>query len=216
MPCAIICDYDGTLVDTETLLELANHDLCAMHGKPYDSKLVRARVMARPDPEYTQGIREVCDIPGPLAEVIEERLAIYFRLQDERGVLPKLGADACLRAWHERQIPIAVASSSSRMHVQHMLKRLGWSELVRAVIGPEDVEQGKPAPDMYLKAAEAVGCAPQDCIAIEDAPAGVASAKSAGMFVIGLLDERYVSALPGADAVVKTWQEVASVVASRM
>jgi len=204
MKCsAVIFDYDGTLVDTETLLEKSNESLCRSFGGVYDSVAFRSRVMAHPDPEYTAGLQEVCRLPGSVDALIKARLERYREAELEIGLHPKPGADALIRSLHDRGIKLAIATSSRRAWIERDLKKLGWSGIFDAVVDYADVLRGKPAPDIYLEAARRLTVEPSKCVAIDDSPAGVASAKAAGIRVIGLLDRRYVKHLD-ADEVVES------------
>jgi len=205
---AVIFDYDGTLVDTETLLEKANDAVCRQFGVPYDSAAFRARVMAHPDPEYTATLKEVCRLPGSIDEVIAARHEAYRHAETETGLHPKPGADALVRQLHDEGYKLAIATSSGRAHVERDLERLGWNDLFDDIVDYTDVAHPKPAPDIYREAARRLRCEDGSCIAIDDSPAGVASAKDAGLLVIGLLDRRYVHELPDADRIVESLEEV--------
>jgi HAD superfamily hydrolase (TIGR01509 family) len=81
-------------------------------------------------------------------------------------------------------IPCGVASSSSHELIELLLEKIGCDSCFDFVVSGEDVVEGKPAPDIYLKAAEKAGIEPKMCIAVEDAPAGILSAKNAGLVCI--------------------------------
>jgi HAD superfamily hydrolase (TIGR01509 family) len=84
------------------------------------------------------------------------------------------------------KMPIAVASGGSRYVVEKTLKLLDCSDWFDEVVTADDVVNGKPAPDIFLKAAEMLGVAPEKCLVIEDAPPGVIAAQAAGMQVISV------------------------------
>ena len=98
-------------------------------------------------------------------------------------------ADAAetLRELVDDGVPVAIASSSSREHVVRILERSGIASLVGAVVGADDVTNHKPDPEPYLAAAAALGQAPERCAAVEDTPIGIASARAAGLFTVGVL-----------------------------
>ncbi len=93
------------------------------------------------------------------------------------------GAIALVRNLQQTGIPIAVCSSSRRNWVETCLEKLDILDAFAVVVTGGDVEQGKPAPDIYLLSAERLGLEPATCLAIEDAPAGIQSAAAAGMTV---------------------------------
>jgi beta-phosphoglucomutase-like phosphatase (HAD superfamily) len=89
-----------------------------------------------------------------------------------------------------RQIPWAVATSSPRHHAEIILTQLALADSCRAIAGGDEVRQGKPAPDIYLLAAERLGIAPAHCLALEDSLPGSQAAVAAGMVTV---------AVPGGD-----------------
>jgi HAD superfamily hydrolase (TIGR01509 family) len=91
-------------------------------------------------------------------------------------------ADAC---------PLALASSSNREVFETVLELAGLTDCFRATVSSEEVEHGKPAPDVYLEAARRLGVAPERCAAVEDSHAGIRSAKAAGMRVIAIPNASY-------------------------
>jgi HAD superfamily hydrolase (TIGR01509 family) len=103
------------------------------------------------------------------------------------------GALELLAALRERAIPIGLATNSGREFATRALRAAGVYDRFDAVLSAEDVEHPKPAPDVYLAAAAAVGADPEDCVALEDSETGVAAARAAGMTVIG------VPSFPGID-----------------
>jgi HAD superfamily hydrolase (TIGR01509 family) len=89
------------------------------------------------------------------------------------------------------QHPLGVASSANRPLIELALELSGLRDRFQAVVSSEEVERGKPAPDVYLEAARRLGVDPADCVAVEDATNGLLSAHAAGMRVIAVPDPRY-------------------------
>ena len=102
------------------------------------------------------------------------------------NVIASDGLGWLLNALKSLGIRIGLATSSQRNWVEAVLSRLAVTDAFDAIATTEMVEQAKPAPDVYLLAATKLGIGPERCIAIEDTPRGIASAKSAGMFVIAV------------------------------
>ena len=97
-------------------------------------------------------------------------------------------------------MPVGVASSSPRERLHRTLRRAGLLDAFDVVVAGDEVTNGKPAPDMFLLAAERLGVAPEQCIVIEDSPPGVQAGLAAGMHTIGV--SRTGAPLAGADRVV--------------
>ena len=172
----VVFDCDGTLVDSEPLsgeawrriaapygYEITDEDLAAVVGFPYvRTHAFMAERVALPDAETL--------LPRINAEL--------FALIDER-LEPFEDALTAVGELRERGVRIAVASSSVRERLDRTLARAGLS--FEITIAGDEVEHGKPAPDMFLLAAERLGVAPERCAVVEDSPPGVAAGRAAGM-----------------------------------
>jgi HAD superfamily hydrolase (TIGR01509 family) len=101
---------------------------------------------------------------------------------------------------HHRDLPMAVASNAEAANVQFVLDAAGLRSFFRAIVDGHQVSRPKPAPDVFLKAAELLAVAPRDCIVLEDSYSGVAAARAAGMRVVGLRTTH--RELPGTDLAV--------------
>ena len=89
------------------------------------------------------------------------------------------------RQWRGR-VPLGVATGGARLVIEKTLQAVGLSDLFDEVVAAEDVEIGKPAPDIFLEAADRLDVAPGKCLALEDAPAGIMAAQRAGMTVLAV------------------------------
>lgn len=168
---------DGVLVDGEPLHFQAVNQLLAAEGKsislddykPYMgtktgwADMISAYGLSRPHEHYS--------------EIYREMILESYRLNSE----PLPGAVELVRALNRAGVRTAVASSSILPWVQACLRRLGLADAFESVTTGTDVEHGKPAPDIYLLAANRLEVDPARCLAFEDAPAGILSAKAAGM-----------------------------------
>jgi mannitol-1-/sugar-/sorbitol-6-phosphatase len=177
----VIFDCDGTLVDSEPLsgetwrrvarpygYDITDEDLAAVTGFPYvrTHAFFAARVALPAADELLPELNRV------LFALIDERLEVFADAVE---------AVAGLRA---RGVPIAVASSSVRERLDRTLARAGLS--FEVTVAGDEVEHGKPAPDMFLRAAARLGLAPAACVAVEDSPPGVAAGRAAGMPTLGV------------------------------
>jgi len=102
-----------------------------------------------------------------------------------------------------RSIKIAIGSASH--NAPGLIKAMALEKYIDYIVNPYDVKRGKPAPDIFLKAADTLGAKPSDCIGIEDAVAGIKAIKDAGMYAIGIGD---VEVLKAADVVFKSISEI--------
>jgi len=129
-----------------------------------------------------------------LRSYADEKEGLYRELS--RGRLVALsGLDRLLERLHARSIPVAVATSAPPENVRHTLADLGLDARLDRVVRADEVPRGKPHPDVFLAAARLLGVPPAECVAFEDAPAGVAAAKAAGMTCVGVTTSFTASAL---------------------
>ena len=124
-------------------------------------------------------------LPRSLPEYIGIYDAAVLRVLEVRRE-PAAGVVELLSAARARGMRVALASSSRRLWVDATLRSIGLSDAFEVIVSGDDVQHGKPDPEIYLLAASRLGLAPERCLAIEDAPNGVLSARSAGMPVIGV------------------------------
>lgn len=133
------------------------------------------------------------------------RWIVDVESSDFEGVLPMPGAVETLASLPPEQV--AVATSATEGVMRGRLRAAGFPVLPSVLVHQELVEHGKPAPDIFLKAAELLGIDPASALVVEDAPVGVAAAKSAGMASLGILSTTPAAGLP-ADAVVTSLADV--------
>lgn len=181
---AVVFDLDGTLTDTEHLWDLVRREMAVADGIAWPEDASRA-MMGMSTQEWSAYLSEVVGFPGTAAELA--RRSIEGMQQHYRDGLPVLpGAVAAVRRMHA-QWPVALASSSPRVLIDAAVAELGLAEVFSATLSTEELGgAGKPAPDVYLAACRALGVAPAQAVAVEDAHNGILAAKAAGMAVIAI------------------------------
>jgi HAD superfamily hydrolase (TIGR01509 family) len=180
----VVFDCDGTLVDTEPLSERAWTEVLAHRGyattaQDFDHVLGRhdAHSYAYFD-ERTGGLGD----PGRFRTELRE---VFYALFDrELEVFDDVVAT--IRELAAAGVPVAVASSSLRSHVERVMERCGLTDVVRAALGSDDTSEHKPHPAPYLTAAQRLGVEAERCTAVEDTRVGIASARAAGMFTVAV------------------------------
>ena len=187
-PRAVIYDLDGVLLETEHFYTQVTRDIVAAYGKTFDWS-VKSNMIGRPSRESALYLVDALSLPISADDYLamrEKALAVLFPAASE-----KAGAEAFTRRLHERGVQQAVATSSEQKLFDLKTQRHGaWFALFSVTVTGDDprVRHGKPAPDIFLVAADALGIAPGDCVVFEDSPVGVAAARSAAMQVIALPD----------------------------
>lgn len=181
---AVIFDCDGTLVNSMPAHFEAWCDALSFYG---------AANVFQEDVFYAMGGRPTKDIvvslnedyglkldPGAVA--MKKREAYLTRLHRIELIDEVADFAQSLRG----KLPMAIATGGTRLVIEKTLQAVGVSDLFDEVVTANEVKVGKPAPDIFLHAASLLGVAPEKCLVLEDAPAGIMSAQSAGMTVIGI------------------------------
>jgi HAD superfamily hydrolase (TIGR01509 family) len=147
----------------------------------------------------------------PVPEGWERELDAAVREGFRRELQPVPGV---VEAIEEIELPTCVASSGSHEKMRFTLGLTGlWDRFAGRIFSVEEVQRGKPAPDLFLHAAESMSTPPERCIVVEDSPFGVAGAKAAGMAAFGFVAATPSARLDGADAVFATMAELPGLVA---
>lgn len=181
---AIIFDMDGLMVDTEPMSRKAWAQLLADYGHRLDDETYGRMIGHRIDVGARIAL-EAFPIPLTIAEIIGRKSAISDRMR--AGGVPVMPGLMELQDEIARiNLPWGVATSSPRHHAEVILEQLGLSHACGAVAGGDEVPSGKPAPDIYLLAAERLGVPPDRCLALEDSLPGSQAAVSAGMHVVAI------------------------------
>jgi len=182
---AILFDMDGVLLDSETFIRDAGVEMFREKGYPVSpDDFVEFTGMG--ENRYLGGVAEKNGIPFDLERDKARTYEIYSILV--RGKLsPFEGVREFIGKCLEKGLKIALASSADPVKVSINLKEIGIPEdTFHAIVTGLDIERKKPAPDIFLKAAEIIGVPPKHCLVIEDAVSGVAAGKAAGAMVLAL------------------------------
>jgi HAD superfamily hydrolase (TIGR01509 family) len=182
---AIIFDMDGLMVDTEPLSRQAWAQVIAPFGAVL-TDTVYGRMIGHRTPEAAQTLLAAQPaIPLAVDELVERKTAVFNQILAQ-GVPVMPGLMDLHTEIARRGLPWAVATSSPRHHARQILTQLGLLERCNAIAGGDEVINGKPAPDIYLLAAERMGIAPQHCLALEDSTTGCKAAAAAGTKVVAV------------------------------
>ena len=186
---SVLFDFNGTLSDDEWVLCDILRELFAEAGRPM-SEHDYYGLLGYSDPEIVERW-----LGHPDAEIVQRKVDEYRRrVSDGSTIDEETRLAVRLAAEHA---PVAVVSGSARDEIEPVLDAAGLLEVVAVVVPREDVADGKPAPDGYLRALELLGVG--SGAAIEDSPPGIVSAKAAGLRCVGLTRYFPGDRLPGAD-----------------
>ncbi|WP_369213282.1 HAD family hydrolase [Streptomyces flavofungini] len=182
---AVIFDLDGTLVDSEPNYFEASRALLAERTGHAYTWAENERYVGISSHETLALWRTEYGIAAPVAELLADLDRRYLALaRAGTPVHPEMRA--LVERLHDAGVPMAVASGSSRAAIEAILAGTGLDALLTTFVSAEDVERGKPAPDVFLAAAALLGTAPADCVVFEDAAPGAAAAHAAGMRCVAI------------------------------
>ena len=211
---AVIFDMDGVIVDSEPRHERAFLEVVRAIGYGENHGLRFADYVGRADRELWLDFVAKHNPPHELAELLamkrERVLEILRREQPLFAGLPPLVEKLAARC------PLALASGSERAIVEAVLALGNLRQFFAVTVSGSDIKRGKPAPDIFLRAAELLEIAPRDCWVIEDSKPGVAAALAAGMKVIAITNTHPAEELQQATCVVRTYGEVESLLCAQM
>ena len=203
---AVIFDMDGVIVDSEPRHERAFLDVFAQmgygqtHGVHFEHYIGRSDravwldFIARHQPKWS--LEELTAWKqNHVVEILRREQPIFDGLPD---LVAKLAP----------RYRLAVASGSVHPVIDEVLAMKALRQFFPVVVSVQDVKQGKPAPDIFLRAAELLGVEPKSCCVIEDSAAGVTAARAAGMTAIAITNTLAAEKLTHAQHVVRTYEEI--------
>lgn len=181
---AVLFDCDGTLVDTMGAHYRSWQETLRLHA--VEAELDYGRFCTWGGMGGDLVAREICEhlqlSHDPLRLAEAKRAHFSNQVHAHPVISPIAGFARKVAKTH----PVAVVSGGNRETVEQTLQAAGLRDLFSVIVTPEDVAHGKPAPDMYLLAAEKLGVKPEDCLVLEDGPPGIKAAISAGMRVVAV------------------------------
>jgi pseudouridine-5'-monophosphatase len=209
----LLCDLDGTLLDTEPLYEHAMSRALLEHFQVQYSWETQQRIIGKPEHVGAQLIIDTYNLPIAAAEdLLALRDAILLDLF--KHVQPRRGVVQLLERAKQAQLKIAIATSSNRRYLTYKSSNnKELFDLVDAIICGDDpavLGRGKPAPDIYLEAARAIGVSVGECMVLEDAEAGLRAAKSARVKHVFVSPDKRLDAglFADADGIVDEWDQL--------
>lgn len=210
----VVFDCDGVLVDSETIALDVLAGWIEAHGVSVDRDDLLRRSIGRSATQVHDELRAVWGVTVTAADAEELQDRLFERFRRELEPLPGIR-----RLLARLTVPRCVASSSAPRRLRLALATTGLlDEFEGRIFSATQVERGKPAPDLFLHAARAMGVDPRDCLVIEDSPAGIEAARRAGMAVIGFTGGGHVRsahvraaiAAAAPDAICESFDEIVS------
>lgn len=184
---AVVFDLDGLMFDTEALFHRVAGEMLADRGKVLTPEIMRAMI-GRRAVDAGLAFKTLAGLDEPVEDLMAEARSRFLAEMDA-AVHPTPGLFALLDHLAARRLPLAVATSSRRSYAERLLDSHGLLDRFEFLLTSEDVEQGKPHPEIYLKAVARFGVPAANVLVLEDSAAGLEAAKGAGTFPVGVPHE---------------------------
>lgn len=198
MDAGVLFDLDGVLLDSAALHERAWVEMAAELGLPLPEGFFAATFGLANREILPRLVGRPLE-PDEAARLSERKEALYRR--EARGRIALYpGAREALLALRAAALPTALATSTPRSNLAFLASELGLDRLLDALVSADEVARGKPAPDLFLLAAERIARPPARCVVVEDALAGLAAARAAGMLTVAVATTNAAPCLTAAGA----------------
>ena len=186
---AIVFDMDGVLIDSEPIVKQCGQTAARGLGAELSDELYNG-LIGLPSRQVEQGLLTAFGADFPMHEFRQELERLWHEHVHTNGMPVKPGVEDVLINLQQHTIPYAIATSTPHERAQLSLHKAGILEHFDVIVGGDQVTNGKPAPDIFLSAAEKIATQAQACIAIEDSAVGVNAAFNAGMHTIMIPDQK--------------------------
>ena len=188
MSTAVIFDLDGTLIESEQIWRDVRHAFVVEHGGRWIDG-AQERMIGMRTSEWARYMHDELGVPLASDAIIEQVVNAVARALAKRVPVIPGASDALVRL--AGAFPLGLATAAARPVAETVLAKTGWSNYFQVVVLADDVARGKPAPDVYLRALELMGAAPNHTAAIEDSSNGIRAAHAAGLTVIAVPNREF-------------------------
>jgi HAD superfamily hydrolase (TIGR01509 family) len=204
----VVFDLDGLMFDTEALFFRVSSEMLQERGKAFTAEIMRAMI-GRRSVEVGHVLKTMTGLDVPAEELLDDVRSRFYEVMDS-DVNPTPGLLVLLDRLQQNSLPLGVATSSRRSYAERLLNHHRLANRFDFILAAEDVERGKPDPEIYTKAVDMLELDPRSVLVLEDSPAGVAAAREAGTFVVGVPHEHSpAEALDHADLIVPRLDDLA-------
>jgi len=198
---AVIFDLDGTLIDNNSYHLKSWKKYLENIGRDISEEEYNKNINGRTNKDVIEYIFERKMSEEEILKYTLEKEAVYRELYLP-FIKPVEGLTELLEILHEKNIPMAIATSGIQPNIDFMFENLPIKKYFNTVVNSSHISKGKPHPEIYLKTASLLNISPENCLVFEDAVVGINSAKAAGMKVIAIATTHPREELSGADMIV--------------
>lgn len=210
----VVFDMDGVLTDTEQAWIRLFDEMVGIYGERLSDE-DKAELFGCSDAVENVVLGRVLGVPADEVAPVKQQWCSMHPM--DYGALAIQGNLDTARRLHENGLKVAIASSSSRENVERMVRETGMEDAFDALACGDDVKRAKPAPDVFLRAAELLGIAPAHLVAVDDSPVGVDAAVAAGMTAVQYaVNPDWDSKNPLVTAIVRSTEELEAALLARL
>ena len=181
---AVVFDLDGLMFDTEALFFRVASEMLRDRGKEFTPEIMRAMIGRQPA-QSAIALQTMSGVDEPPETLMAEAIG-RFEARIDSSVQPMPGLVFLLDHLRDLHLPLGVGTSSGRAYAHRILRNHGLIERFQFTLCREDVVRHKPDPEIYRTAASRFGFEPAEVMVLEDTPTGLAAAKAAGTFAVGV------------------------------
>lgn len=184
MASHVILDLDGTLLNTDGIVNEVLKVVLVKYGKKWDKRGAQ-RILGKTPVEAAAAVVEDYGLPCKIEEFISTITPMFADQWCNIKALP--GANRLIKHLRNKGVPLALASNSPKLNIEAKISyHNGWKDSFSVIIGSDEVQNGKPSPEIFLEAARKMNVDPSNCLVIEDSLPGVMAGKAAGMEVVAV------------------------------
>lgn len=202
---AVIFDMDGVITDTQHIHNETNAEVLQSYGIPLTPKDL-SKFAGIPNKKTFADLFKKYNINADVNKAVSEKWDLIKERTKTINAIP--GALNLIQKLYDNKFKLAIASSSTADFIEHILTSLNIKNFFTVIVNGNEVEKGKPNPDIFLKAAQKLNVKPLNCLVLEDAPAGVKATKNAGMKCIAITTSHKKEQLKQADIIINSFDDL--------
>ena len=209
-PIGVIFDWDGVIIDSHNQHELSWQRLAEEYNKDLPNNFFKETFGMRNEsiiPKFFNNWINTND-STEVKILADRKEEIYRQIITQNGITPLEGVKELLASLKSQNIRCSIGSSTPIKNIETVINIIGLTNYFDAITAAEDVSNGKPDPEVFLKASKKIGIAPENCIVFEDAHVGIQAAIAAGMKVVAVATTHGIDQLSKAHLAVKSLEKI--------
>jgi len=209
-PIGVIFDWDGVIIDSHNQHELSWQRLAKEYNKDLPNNFFKETFGMRNESIIPKFFNNWIDTNNnkEVKILADRKEEIYRQIITQNGITPLEGVKELLASLKSQKIRCSIGSSTPIKNIETVINIIGLSDYFDAITAAEDVSNGKPDPEVFLKASKKIGIAPENCIVFEDAHVGIQAAIAAGMKVVAVATTHGIDQLSKAHLAVESLEKI--------